>query len=200
MEQLKTTPIIKIGVQEWLNSPPLPEEIKLKDSAKYIPYKVIIEKLNRLCGHNWSISNFNETYISLPRGRMLVSGNVEVEINYDINGHQIKRKLSGGANFVINRGSNPHPTGTVKSLAVMNAVKPLGPQFGWELNPENEDEKTDFIPVVSADKSVQIDKEKDRLRQLIDQCCDIEVLKTFKLLSDTKGLKKEYANKLKQLS
>lgn len=199
MKQLNESPVFKIGTSDWLMSFPLDEEIKIKDGAKYIPYKIIVDKLNRLCGHNWSICNFNETYISLPKGRILVSGNIEVEINYEINGQQIKRKLAGGANFVINRGSNPHPTGTVKSLAIMNAVKPLGKQFGWELNPENEDEKTDFISVFPSDKTIKIDKEKERLRQLIDQCDNVDTLLTFKLLADTKGLKKEYANKLKKL-
>lgn len=199
MKQLNESPVFKIGINDWLMSFPLDEEIKIKDGAKYIPYKIIVDKLNRLCGHNWSISNFNETYVPLPKGRILVSGNIEVEINYEVNGQQVKRKLAGGANFVINRGSNPHPTGTVKSLAIMNAVKPLGKQFGWELNPENEDEKTDFISVFPSDKTIQIDKEKERLRQLIDQCDNIDTLTTFKLLADSKGLKKEYSNKLKKL-
>lgn len=187
-----------MNTKEWLAADPSDDEIRVKDGAKYIPYKIIVDKLYHLCGHNWGAPHFTESYVSVPRGRLLVSGNVIVEVTYEIDGKIVTRRLPGGANFILHKGSNPHPTGTVKSLAIMNAVKPLGKQFGWELNPENEDEKTDFTPVIKVDSPKEKDEYKIRLSKMIASCSTETELLTYKILSDTNGLKKEYSKKLKE--
>ena len=126
---------------KWLNEPPDPSEVLSlnKDgTGKYIPYDKIIEKLYLLCGHQWSDSNLRVTYINLPNKLTLITGTVEVELNYEINGEKINRKLSGGANFVVNKTLIPHTTASVRSLAIMSTVKILGKQFGWGLNKSEE--------------------------------------------------------------
>lgn len=186
-------------VNEWLQQPPAPEEIKIKDGAKYIPYKVIVDKLNQLSPNDWSTSNFNPQYIILGR-KLLVTGTIDVTVSYVINGEKVTRTLSGASNFMLNKASNPHPNGTAKSLAIMNAVKVLGRQFGWQLNPETEEEKAEFLPVIKEEKVVNVDKEKERLSQMISTCTSLDELSTYKLLANSKGLKKQYDNKLKELS
>lgn len=130
-----------MDIRQWLNQPPQSAEVLSlnKDgSGKYIPYEIIIEKLYQLSGHEWSIYNLNVTYFNLPNRKTLVSGTVEVEVNYEIDKVKIKRVLTGGANFVVNNTRIPHVTASVKSLAVMSTVKPLGPQFGFGLNKDEE--------------------------------------------------------------
>ena len=188
-----------LSIGEWLQQPPAPEEIKLKDGAKYIPYKVIVDKLNQLCPHGWGTQNFNPQYIVLGR-KLLVTGTIEVVVKYVVGGVEYTRLLSGAANFMLNKASNPHPSATCKSLAIMNAVKPIGRQFGWEINPETEEEKAEFLPIIKEEKAPPIDKEKERLSQMITTCTNLEELYTFKILADSRGLKKQYDGKLKELS
>jgi hypothetical protein len=192
-------------IEEWLNQPPLPEEIKTKDGAKYIPYAVILEKLNQLSPHCWSAYNFRETYVVIGR-RLLVTGSIDIEVNYELSlkppfqgTQKITRRLSGAANFIVNKASNPHPTATVKSLAIMNAVKPLGKQFGWNLNPENEEEKTAFLPVVKVEKDSP-DAEKQRLLDLINDCTTQDEVNSYQILAKQRGLVKEWDKKHKSLT
>jgi hypothetical protein len=37
-----------MNIAEWLQQHPSPEEIKDKDGAKYIPYKVVVDKPNKI--------------------------------------------------------------------------------------------------------------------------------------------------------
>lgn len=136
-----------MDVQQWLNEPPKPEEVFFLDeknkTGKYIPYEIIVEKLYQLCGHNWGAYNLHVAYFNLPNRKTLVTGTIEVEVSYKIgtDGSFITRRLPGGANFVVNNTKIPYTTASIKSLAIMNAVKPLGKQFGWQLN-EGEDNPT----------------------------------------------------------
>ena len=188
-----------MDINEWLQKTPAPEEIRVKDGAKYIPYKTIVDKLNQLSPNEWSTSNFNPQYIILGR-KLLVTGTIDVTVSYVINGEKITRTLSGAANFMLNKASNPHPSATCKSLAIMNAVKVLGKQFGWEINPETEEEKAEFLPIIKEEKAPSVDKEKERLSQMISTCTNLDELSTYKLLASSKGLKKQYDNKLKELT
>lgn len=130
-----------IDIEKWLNSAPLEEEVfslNTDGTGKYIPYDIIVGKLYQLCGHNWSDYNLRVTYTNLPDRRTLVSGTIEVEVNYKIGNEMIKRRLAGGANFICNSSKIPHTTASVRSLAVMSTVKILGKQMGWGLNEKEE--------------------------------------------------------------
>lgn len=152
-----------MNTTEWLNESPLPEEIKSLNqdgTGKYIPYEIIVEKLNQLCGHEWSMSNVQVCYMNLPNRKTLVSGTVEVEVKYNTSVFSlpnfVTRRLSGGANFVVNNTKIPYTTASVKSLAVMNAVKPLGRQFGWQLN-EGEDNPSPGEGLIDAELKPDMD-------------------------------------------
>lgn len=135
-----------MDVKKWLDESPKDEEIFYLDeknkTGKYIPYLIIVAKLYKLCGHHWGASNLHVVYTNLPNRKTLVSGTVDVEVNYLFTGELgleiIKRVIPGASNFVVNNTKIPYTTASVKSLAIMNAVKILGRQFGWMLN-EGED-------------------------------------------------------------
>lgn len=162
----------KIDIEKWLNEPPANEEVFTLDAAgngKYIPYEIIVAKLYLLCGHNWSTSNLQVTYINLPNRKTLVSGTIEVEVNYELKSGLVKRKLSGGANFIVNGSKVPHTTASVKSLAIMSTVKPLGKQFGWQLNEEDDIKPQDLY-------------EENRQQQINDYIEAIKSCSTLKSL------------------
>jgi hypothetical protein len=126
-----------IDVEKWLNTAPDESEVfslQADGTGKYIPYEIVVEKLYQLCSHNWSDYNLRVTYTNLPDRRTMVSGTIEVEVNYKIGNENIKRRLAGGANFICNSSKIPHTTASIRSLAVMSTVKVLGLQFGWKLN------------------------------------------------------------------
>lgn len=173
---------------EWLSSEPSPDEIRIKDGAKYIPYHIICSKLDKL-DKNWGTRNFSHLFYTLRNGKTICSGNVEVVLSDN-------RVLSGAATVVLTKMSNPHPAATVKSLSVMNAVKTLGRQFGWGLNGfENE---SVYFP--DEDVPVVQNKKKERLEALIDDCKSVEELAKYKANLDTEELNKKYISKLKELT
>lgn len=187
--------------KEWLNSTPLKEEIKIKNGGKYIPYRIIVDKLNKLCGDDWSVKNFRETYVNLPKGRVLITGNVEVDVCYfDADNKRICRTLAGAANFMLTKQCNVHYSATVKSLAIMNAVKVLGTTFGLDINSENEseDEAVNQMPIIREEKQV-VDKVRERHILMMQDCTTLEDVKGFELLSKTHKFTKEYNTKLKEL-
>jgi hypothetical protein len=131
-----------MNINEWLNYPPKEEEIKIRDGAKYIPYDIIVDKLDQLSPHQWNTKNFQCNWRTVGK-KIVVSGTVEVDVTYKIGTETYNRTLAGASTFVLNKQSNPHPDATSKSLAIMNAVKPLGKQFGKGLNDDIDNEKFD---------------------------------------------------------
>ena len=159
-------------VKAWLDGEPDEEDIRLKNGAKYIPYEVVVRYLNELCGSAWATENFQHTFFTLPNRKVIVSGSVEVVVCYDDGVYELEGKtLSGAATFVLSAESNPHPAATVKSLAIMNAVKPLGRRFGWGLNAELEVQPEEEIGFDAPPDEIQINPiEDDRWKQMISDC------------------------------
>lgn len=127
---------------DWINTPPTEEDVKDDDGIKYIPYEIIKGKLDFLCPDTWGTQNFNHFIFYMPDKRIRVSGSVEVLVRYYYTKEgetaitEVNRTLSGAATFYADEyWPNEHWAATVKSLAVVNAVQVLGPQFGWGLNP-----------------------------------------------------------------
>ena len=185
---------------EWLQTAPLPSEIKVKNGGKYIPYRIIKSKLDKLCNNVWSTKRFVVDYVTLPKGRIMVSGTIELLVQYEYEGKLITRTLSGGCNFVLTRSSNVHPTATCKSLCIMNAVKVLGDNFGYSINEENEseDEMVNQLPVIKEEK-VPIDKVRERHILMMQDSTTLEEVKGFELLSKTHKFTNEFKTKIKQL-
>lgn len=131
-------------VREWLDTPPPPEDLRTREGAFYIPYHIIVDYLNILTNGFWSTPDCRHHFYTLKNGKTLVSGDIVVAVTYDQNrdiheteakeGEFITRHLSGSATFALSKNSNPHPAASVKSLAIMNSVKPLGKRMGWGLN------------------------------------------------------------------
>lgn len=141
--------ITKKQMYEWLNSAPDVSEIRERDGARYIPYHIIVEKLNKFYNvglPEWGTANFQH-FMYNAGGKFIVSGSVDVILPiYTENNQPHIRTLSGAATIVLSRASNPHIAATVKSLAIMNAVKPLGKQFGWGINGFETEVEPDYFP------------------------------------------------------
>lgn len=199
-----------MNLKEWLDQEPAPEDIREKDGAKYIPYHIVVDKLNLLTEGSWNARNFTFHTCTLPDRRIMVTGSVDVEVEYKIvtlwkteimkstKAHPlptvsgtmevkrpeawatVKRTLSGAATFLLSKNGNPHPAASVKSLAIMNAVKPLGKQFGWGLN-GFETESTYFpdeeeVPVIQ----LQENPETKRWQAIVDACFSLAELEKWR--------------------
>lgn len=132
----------------WLKADPLEEEISYNErQRRYMKYSVIKAKLDYLCPDNWDTKNFHQFIFYMPDKRIKVSGNIDVVVRYhyqledgsDV--REVYRTLAGAATFnAEDYAPNEHWAATVKSLAIANAVQVLGPQMGWNLNPEEDEE------------------------------------------------------------
>lgn len=149
-----------MDIVKWLQESPKPEEVFYLDekhqTGKYIPYEIIVEKLYQLCSHEWSAYNLRVAYFNLTNRKTLVTATIEVEVNYEIKGKKIKRILPGAANFVVNGTTIPYTTASAKSLAIMNGVKPLGKQMGWQLN-EGEDNANPYAGLIDNELKPEMD-------------------------------------------
>lgn len=132
-------------VGKWLAQDPDESEIQIHvDGGRYLPYPLIVEKLYALCGNEWGTQNFIHSAQYTPEKRLLISGSIEIKLKYEEATYMvptrkeirmIERILSGAATFYADEYfPNEHFAATCKSLAIVNAVQVLGPQFGWGLN------------------------------------------------------------------
>lgn len=129
------------NVLDWLQQSPSEEQINYNENGgKFIPYPIIVSKLDILSPHTWETQNFNHFFFHCKDGKIKVSGSVEVIVYY--NG--LKRTLAGAASFYTeDYAPNEHWGATVKSLAICNAVMILGENFGWNLNPQEDQQLQD---------------------------------------------------------
>lgn len=190
-------------INEWLMQPPLPEELMEVSTGVYTqPIEVIVEKLNKLTDKSWSTKNFHHQIIVLPipdkdgNHVLKVSGSVEVEVIYkDIfsaggtagepcfkHTTVITRTLTGAATFSTTEyQDNEHWAATVKSLAIVNAVQVLGPQFGWGLN--------GFKDIVTPDEK-KVSPQKSRIVQNIKMDADAGIMQQFAEAIEKRNAKK----------
>ena len=188
-----------MNIKEWLDTEPLEEEIRIKDGGKYIPYHIIVEKLDKLCVMgigSWSTRNFSHLFYTLKNGKTIVSGSIDLVIKLDPIKYPSLR-LAGAATFAMSKSSNPHPAASVKSLAVMNAVKPLGKQFGWGLN-GFENESVYFPEEEVPDVLSDIEKATKEFEEKAKKCMTIEELTAFRPLQPYQ--QPIYAKELKRLT
>lgn len=186
-------------INEWLMQPPLPEELMEVSTGVYTQsIEVIIDKLNKLTDRSWSTKNFHHQIIVLPipdkDGNQVVkvSGSIEVEVSYmdefvsnwtDLHyNRNLIRTLTGAATFSTTEyEDNEHWAATVKSLAIVNAVQVLGPQFGWGLN--------GFKDIVTPDEKKTSPK-KSRIVQNIKMDADAGIMQQFSEAVENRNAKK----------
>lgn len=188
-------------VQKWLDTPPDESEVfslTADGKGRYIPYEIIIQKLYQLCNHDWSCYNLQVTYTNLPDRRTLVSGTIEVEVNYYLGTGKITRRLAGGANFICNSTKIPHTTASIRSLSVMSTVKVLGKQFGWLLNQDEEPTPQELYNPEAAKQ-----KEIDGFIELIKEAGSLKAVLIFKKTVERENnevLTKSYLQKVKEFN
>lgn len=215
-----------MSIQQWLDSEPLPEEIKERNGGKYIPIHIIIQKLNYLCGElsgysgNWSTPNFQHLYHNFSHyikekgktaHKTVVSGSIELHIEYHepnltnsitntVESYKtVKRVLSGSASFLINGTQNPHTTSTVRSLATVSAAQLLGRQFGYGLN-GFETTEDEFPEEQSMDEADEESPNREAILKGIETAQDLIVLDIYKKLSrEDKVLSNAFRIKLIEL-
>jgi hypothetical protein len=140
----------------WIDNSPLEEETSIhSDGGKFIPYPIIVRKLNRLSPHSWQTQNFHHFFFHTKDGKVKVSGSIEVVVEYN----DRKRVLAGAATFYTeDYAPNEHWAATVKSLAICNAVLVIGKNFGWNLNPQEDQQQDTFSGPIPAQKAPRNNK------------------------------------------
>lgn len=136
------------NIINWLNSDPDEDEVSYNErQRRYLKYSVIKRKLDELCPDNWDTKNFHQFIFNTPDRRIKISGNIDVVVHYHYvlkdgeSVREVHRTLAGAATFnAEDYAPNEHWAATVKSLAIANAVQVLGKQFGWDLNPEEDED------------------------------------------------------------
>ena len=150
----------------WLKQTPEENEIQYKphasgDMRRTLPYSVVKAKLDFLCPDSWDTMNFHHFFYNMPdRQRVKISGNIDLIVKYnymleDGTGYrEVTRRLAGAASFFADEyPHNDHWAATVKSLCIVSAARELGEQFGWNLNPEEEEHKEDTFSPAIPDKA-----------------------------------------------
>lgn len=167
MDRTPKLPIHTADIIDWLKTSPLEEEIRYNErQKKFMEFRVIKAKLDKLCPESWDTKNFHHFFFYDQNKRLRVSGNIEVVIKYiyelpDGSGiREVYRALAGAATFFPDEYvPNEHWGATCKTLCIANAVQALGEQFGWGLNDDLEDIEPDvFSPPIPKKTTEMIRK------------------------------------------
>ncbi len=160
-----------VTLEQWLNQPPLPEEIRYsEDGSSYIPIEFIKPKLYHL-DSKWQTINFKHHFISSPDGRLICTGSVELLIKWIRMGSLLnmicdKRTLTGSATFDVQKYFGNNNWGqTCLSLCIVAAAKELGIFFGKDLNKEKL-----TVPDVVSEK-----KDKKKTDKIIKSISEIKI-------------------------
>lgn len=178
---------------KWLQeSPKIGELRKLDNGAEYLPIAVLEGLLDEYTDCDWGTENY--------QFKILRAGNhwmADASITLLVGG---ARKMTGAVTFPISsKDTNVDYSSTALSFCIANACKKLGIRFGRGLNGRLEKGETS-VPIVQIEKDdFGGSKAADRLKQLIENCDDIEELKTYKLVVPQE-LKQLYNDRIKQLS
>lgn len=113
---------------------------RTQEGIGIIPHHIIEDKLDKLCS-NWSTVNFRYQYLIL-NGNEAISASIELKLP-GVETRTLTGAVTYSLDFLKNmdkmiygeaRNTNEHYTATAKSLAIVNAAKPIGRQFGKYLN------------------------------------------------------------------
>lgn len=181
---MKKTPTIE-NKTAWYNEHLSADDyVEIKDGVCVIPYVIIRDKLDMLTNNTWSTKNFFFR-ITMFNGVESIVGSVEVEVTYE----GITRTLVGARTLALpwikslskpelGEDANEEYLGTLLSLCIVRAVKPIGVQFGRDLNRK---EFINVIPSIVSDFNAI--KEK------------YELIKTTILMSPNKEMAQKFLDK-----
>ncbi len=121
----------------WINDDPIETEIDHnQDGSEFIPIFFVETKLTRLDPF-WGTENFKFQFLKSASGMMFADGSLELVVTYGGR----TRKLIGATTMLVPADTdftdplvNSNFSATIKSLSISNAVKPIGPSFGQNLN------------------------------------------------------------------
>ncbi len=121
----------------WINDDPLETEIDHNDDGSiFIPIFFVETKLTKLDPF-WGTENFKFQFLKSASGMMFADGSLELVVTYGGR----TRRLVGAVTMIVPADTdftdpfvNSNFSATIKSLAISNSVKPIGPSFGQNLN------------------------------------------------------------------
>lgn len=165
-----------INLVEFLNTPPAKEKVifdydEKGDAFVVMPYDLVEDSLNILCGYNWGTNNFKARF-AVINGIESISASVELNVTYVLNDCMLKRTLVGACTYPLSffeeKGNNNHFEASALSLCIVNAARRLGRRF----NPKIEDYEDSFLHEQTTTeptnkKQLSKEDEKEKLKSLL---------------------------------
>lgn len=176
---------------EWIeviSHDPNPELVKKHDDGSlYLPISATQNLLDEIFLGQWSFEVLREQY-----GRKWGRGYGLMTVINPITGNSIAR---GGDAAIQLTGNMKLDSPRLEAFILLSCAKKFGKKFGRDLNRNKDDAP---LPVITEQK-VPVNEEKDRLQKLIEDCTNIDTLKTYHLVAGQYKLTPVYNKKLKQL-
>ena len=171
-----------------VSSEPNSDEIRRNDDGSlYLPISHIQTLLDDVFMGQWS---FHVTETSFGRKWARGSGIMEATVPWT----DIKIKRSGDAGIILT-GNLRTDSPRLEAMILLSCAKKFGKLFGRDLNRQKEDAP---LPTVRVEKRDYTTEEK-RMEILIDECDNLEDLKTYRLVIPP-SLKDKYSAKIAELS
>lgn len=129
--------IMSLAILNWLMQEPEHDDVApAPEGGLHIPIERLEDILDKV---NWSTQNFHWHIFKNGYADNVIAASIELVLEYEEEGKDIKRIFVGGCNFSINAIlPNHHYIATAKSLCVKNAASAAGRRLGRWLNPATE--------------------------------------------------------------
>lgn len=171
-----------------LNEDPNTLFIKQNDDGSfYLPISHIQSLLDEVFLGHWSFEVRREVF-----GRKWARGSGVIEVIHPVTKEKIVRN---GDAAIILTGNLRTDSPRLEAMILLSCAKKFGRIFGRDLNRHKDDEPLKVVRIEKRD----VTTEEKRMQILIEECDDLQELESYRLLIP-EGLKKQYQQKLKQLS
>ena len=171
-----------------MGEPPSEKDIrKNEDGSLYLPISHIQSLLDDVFCGQW---NFEVKESKFGRKWARGSGYIEATIPHT----NTKIKRNGDAGIILT-GNLRLDSPRLEAMILLSCAKKFGRLFGRDLNRDKDDAP---LPIVKVERPSPSSEEK-RLKILIDECDDIEELKSYRLVVPP-SLKEAYEQRLSELS
>jgi hypothetical protein len=181
---------------------------------RYLPIDVLEALVERVFSRQFIETSSIETSITQTNNSAVVTTTVRFEYGFDCYSKKVTVGVASvyiednfhwkDGKMILHTNSKPIKalqqltTATPLSLteAKKNAIKNIANIFGRNLNRN----VVEALPVIEIEEPViPLDKEIQRMIELINTCTDIEELFTYKVMAYSKGISLQYDSKLKEL-